>query len=255
MKASEILISTIGGMLPSFVQRKIMTKVVKDNYYTGIYNVKYNRSDKRCMTEEEKKIFRKWYRCIVTSQCTKGVHVLDVGCGNGMPFTKYLSDDLACDVLGIDISHEQVIRARSTVPEVRFKCADILDFKSKRAFDGITAMYSTFNIPRRYHKRMLRKFWRLLRTGGSVLINVRKNGVGNFGYTKDWCGSPMIFSYYDADKFIDLAAKVGFTVYEFDITNNPEYKWLMLAKLKTLNDIRLYLNLLEDSEKDFTVKV
>lgn len=249
MKLSEHLKSIGGMMLPPFIQRRIMNSTTKKNYYTNNYNVKYKRTlyDDRCVTTNERIIIDKWYNCIINKMYRKRPKVLDVGCGNGIPYTKYLADNMNCDVVALDISKQQLARAEANIGtlKVLLQQSDILSYKTRVQFDGITLIYSSFNIPRRYHKRLLKKLYGMLRVGGAVLINVREQEVGSFQYNNDWCGKPMIFSYYSAEKFIRLASEVGFMVYEFGITSNPEYRWLMLAKVSTISDIANYLRILD----------
>src|SRR6187549_742162 len=54
-----------------------------------------------------------------------GSRVLDLGCGAGIPSTKWLAERF--DVTGIDVSDGQVDAARRNVPEASFICADLAD--------------------------------------------------------------------------------------------------------------------------------
>ena len=85
----------------------------------------------------------------------KAGRVLDLGCGNGIPVIKYLSDR-GFEVIGVDISEKQVERARALVPRATFLCQDMttLAFKSK-SFLAVTAFYSTIHIPVEHHHQIL----------------------------------------------------------------------------------------------------
>ena len=48
----------------------------------------------------------------------RGSRILDVGCGNGLPATRELA--LSHEVTGVDISEQQIARARSNVPAATF---------------------------------------------------------------------------------------------------------------------------------------
>lgn len=62
-----------------------------------------------------------------------GARALDLGCGNGIPATRYLVA-AGCRVTGIDFSEVQIARARALVPGAELRCADIteIDFPPDR---------------------------------------------------------------------------------------------------------------------------
>src|SRR5215471_6408017 len=66
----------------------------------------------------------------------QGSRILDVGCGNGVPATQELASKH--EVTGVDISEEQIARARSNVPMAAFLCGDARDVElSVGTFDAI----------------------------------------------------------------------------------------------------------------------
>ena len=66
----------------------------------------------------------------------KGGKILDLGCGGGIPFTKYLSKQF--EVIGIDISPGQIELARKNVPNATFICGDVTTWEfSDNIFNGI----------------------------------------------------------------------------------------------------------------------
>ncbi len=67
-----------------------------------------------------------------------GARVLDIGCGAGVPATKSLAARFV--VTGLDISGEQIARARRNVPGATFVVGDVgaVDFPD-RSFDGVVA--------------------------------------------------------------------------------------------------------------------
>src|SRR5690242_18132459 len=52
-----------------------------------------------------------------------GGHILDIGCGAGIPLTRALSETF--EVTGVDLSQRQIELARNNVPKARFIHADI----------------------------------------------------------------------------------------------------------------------------------
>jgi SAM-dependent methyltransferase len=73
-------------------------------------------------------------------------HVLDIGCGNGIPATRELAK--RHQVVGVDISPEQIERAKSNVPEATFSCGDVRTIKlPENSFEAIVALYLVDNVP------------------------------------------------------------------------------------------------------------
>ena len=77
--------------------------------------------------------------------------VLDIGCGAGIPDTKFLSKKF--EVIGIDFSEKQIELAKQNVPNAKFICKDMteLDFP-ENYFGGILANYSIIHVPREEHE-------------------------------------------------------------------------------------------------------
>jgi ubiquinone/menaquinone biosynthesis C-methylase UbiE len=100
-----------------------------------------------------------------------GAHVLDLGCGAGVPSTKQLSERF--EVVGVDISDEQLRLARANVSAATFVRGDLsrLEFEDE-TFDGITAFYSISHVPREEHDAVFKKVSRWLRPGGFFLASL-----------------------------------------------------------------------------------
>jgi trans-aconitate methyltransferase len=62
---------------------------------------------------------------LLESRLDVGSRVVDLGCGQGVPSTKSLAE--RHDVLGIDISEEQIGRARRNVPSATFQRANFAE--------------------------------------------------------------------------------------------------------------------------------
>jgi cyclopropane fatty-acyl-phospholipid synthase-like methyltransferase len=132
----------------------------------------------------------------LTSRLHDGARVLDLGCGAGIPSTKQLAERF--DVVGADISEEQLRLARANVPAARFVRSDLseLEFEDE-TFDAITAFYSISHIPREEHDALFKKISCWLRPGGFFLACLGVAATSD--WTGDWLGVPMFFSSYGAD--------------------------------------------------------
>src|SRR5512133_1157586 len=103
----------------------------------------------------------KWLK----KQLPNRAHVLDIGCGSGLPVTRDLSKRFV--VTGVDISSEQIRRARENVRHATFFHSDIMaiDF-SVASFDAVVALYAIFHLPRGEHARLFGNIRRWLKPGG-----------------------------------------------------------------------------------------
>lgn len=77
-----------------------------------------------------------------------GAHVLDVGCGTGLPTARQLVASGAA-VTGIDISPVMLSLARANVPEAEFRLMDAIEVDSSTGvFDAVVAFFSLLMLPR-----------------------------------------------------------------------------------------------------------
>jgi SAM-dependent methyltransferase len=118
-----------------------------------------------------------------------GAKILELGCGAGVPVTRRLAE--RHDVLGVDLSRQQLELARANVPGARFEQADMtaLDFPDG-TFDGIAAFYSILHVPRAEQPGLIAKIARWLKPGGLFLASL---GTGTQDVTETWLGVEMFF--------------------------------------------------------------
>jgi ubiquinone/menaquinone biosynthesis C-methylase UbiE len=142
-----------------------------------------------------------------------GAGVLDLGCGSGAK-TKRLAESF--EVVGVDISEEQLRLARAEVPEARLVQADFaeLDFPTE-SFDAVTAFYSIVHVPRTEHPALLRKILGWLKPGGLFVASLSR--VGGDDRTEKWLGVEMFFSGFDAETNRRLAREAGFELLVDDL--------------------------------------
>jgi ubiquinone/menaquinone biosynthesis C-methylase UbiE len=132
--------------------------------------------------------------------------VLDLGCGDGNK-TRRLAE--LFDVVGVDISPEQLRLARAAVPAVTFVEADFteLDFAAE-TFDAVTAFYSMMHVPRDRHLELFGTVLRWLKPGGLFLAPL--STVGGPDRIENWLGVDMFFSGFDAETNTFLVREAGF---------------------------------------------
>ncbi len=161
-----------------------------------------------------------WERYLgeLAARLEDGAHVLDLGCGGGEK-TGRLAERF--DVVGVDISEEQLRRARQTVPQARFVEGDFtaLDFDDG-SFDAVTAFYSIVHIPREEHPQQLARIARWLKPGGLLLICM--SNTGGPDRAEEWLGVEMFFSCFDADTNRRLVRAAGFELLVDEVVSMQE---------------------------------
>lgn len=163
-----------------------------------------------------------------------GSDVVDLGCGAGVPSTAALA--VKHRVLGVDISGEQIRRARKNVPAARFQKADLSSVQlAPNSVDAVTAFYSLTHVPRVEHAELFRRIAGWLRPGGFLLATLSARGETD-GMQDDFIGVPMYFSGHDPATNRALLQDAGFDleVDELVAMNEPggpsSFQWLIVSK-------------------------
>jgi 2-polyprenyl-3-methyl-5-hydroxy-6-metoxy-1,4-benzoquinol methylase len=138
--------------------------------------------------------------------------VLDLGCGAGVPVTRWLADR-GFAVTGVDVSARQLELARTYVPEGTFLKADMTEvvFESK-SFDAVVAFHSIIHVPRTEHPTLLKRIHRWLKPAGALLATMT---VADYeGRDEDWegWGAPMVWSHYDSKANVAMLREAGFEI-------------------------------------------
>ncbi|MFX1552266.1 MAG: class I SAM-dependent methyltransferase [Promethearchaeota archaeon] len=155
-------------------------------------------------------------------------HVLDVGCGAGIPTAKFLIER-GIKVTGIDLSDKMLNLARENVTKARFIKMDInnLDFK-ENTFDGIISVYTLFHVPKKNHFEIFQEFFRILKPAGILMINT---GVSESEGTSIFFGVPMFWSNFNPKTTLYLIKKTGFSIIsEAILERGGEYQYWIFGK-------------------------
>ncbi|MBD0338633.1 MAG: class I SAM-dependent methyltransferase [Thermoleophilia bacterium] len=140
----------------------------------------------------------------VVTRLPAGARVLDLGCGPGR-VTRRLE---RFEVVGVDLSEEQLRRARANAPTATFLQGDFTqrDFP-ERSFDAVLALFSIVHVPRNEHAALLGRIARWLAPGGLFLASLSHRGGPDS--TDEWLGVPMFFSGFDAETNRRLVREAG----------------------------------------------
>jgi cyclopropane fatty-acyl-phospholipid synthase-like methyltransferase len=138
-------------------------------------------------------------------------------------------------VTGVDVSREQIRRAREAVPEATLVAGDMLSIDlPDAAFDAVVCLYAIEHVARERHVDVFRRIFGWLRERGLALVAVED--ADQPGIVADWLGAPMFFSVYPADEERRLAEGAGLEVLEADVESQTEqgrdvpYLWLLTRR-------------------------
>jgi 2-polyprenyl-3-methyl-5-hydroxy-6-metoxy-1,4-benzoquinol methylase len=138
--------------------------------------------------------------------------VLDLGCGAGVPVTRWLADR-GFVVTGVDVSARQLELARTNVPEGTFFKADMTEVVFwPETFAAVVAFHSIIHVPRTEHLTLLESIQGWLRPGGALLATMT---VADYeGRDEDWegWGVPMVWSHYDRNANVAMLRDAGFQI-------------------------------------------
>lgn len=156
-------------------------------------------------------------------------HILDAGCGAGIPTARYLSKK-GLKVTGIDISTTMINLAKINVPEGNFKKMDMNNITfPDEMFDGAISVYTLFHIPRKNHLQIFKKFFDILKPGGVLLINSGA-GSGSEGMS-NFFGVPMFWSNWSTEKTLELVKQAGFSIlFEGVLVRGGELQYWVYGK-------------------------
>jgi ubiquinone/menaquinone biosynthesis C-methylase UbiE len=170
----------------------------------------------------------------LVSRVDNGAQVLELGCGDGRT-TERLAERF--DVVGVDISSEQLRLAHAALPETTFIHADLMELDFPRSsFEAITAFYVFMHIPRDDHPELLRRIHRWLKPSGVFIAPM--STVGGPDRVESWLGVQMFFSGWDAETNESLVRAAGLEVLVAEIVHvrEPEsdhetaFLWVLARK-------------------------
>jgi ubiquinone/menaquinone biosynthesis C-methylase UbiE len=140
-----------------------------------------------------------------------GGRVLDAGCGAGRPVAETLVADY--DLVGVDLSCEQVRMASERVPGEPFLQGDVTALPlADESVDAVAAYHSVIHVPGEEHPAVAREFARVLRPGGHLLMTI---GASEWeGTNDDWLdtGVEMQWSIPAPEDSVSMLEDAGFEV-------------------------------------------
>jgi cyclopropane fatty-acyl-phospholipid synthase-like methyltransferase len=174
----------------------------------------------------------------LASVVPQGAAVLDLGCGAGVPVTRWLAGR-GFAVTGVDVSARQLELAQRSVPEVTFIKADMTELAfAPETFDAVVAFHSIIHVPRTEHPALLERIHRWLKPGGVFLATMTVTDYE--GREDDWegWGAPMVWSHYDRNANVAMLREAGFQIQYAESrtgggTGDEDETWLWVLARKS----------------------
>ncbi|AUD07141.1 class I SAM-dependent methyltransferase [Spirosoma pollinicola] len=160
-----------------------------------------------------------------------GTRVLELGCADGIPTARYLSQHV--NYLGVDISPVQIEHARVNVPMANFAVADMATLRfPDHSFGGVIALYSIIHLPVAEQPALVNAIYQWLKPEGYFLCIL---GADKWtGTEADWIepGTLMYWSHTDAATYTYWFKEAGFTVIDshFVDEGNGGHTFFLLKK-------------------------
>ena len=159
----------------------------------------------------------------------------ELGCGAAVQSTRMLAS--RGRLVGVDISEEQIRRARQQIPEATFIRADATEMDSApESFDAIVAFFVFAHIPRAELPDLIRRVALWLRPNGWFLATMGSRGGGE-NIEADWLGVPMFFSSLAAAESRELVRVAGLEIVndEVIVQSEPdhgeiEFLWVLARR-------------------------
>ena len=162
-----------------------------------------------------------------------GARVLELGCGAGVQETAMLAERF--HLTGVDVSAEQIRRARERVPTGEFVRADLLEADFPAAsFDAECSFYVFNHVPRERLGGLLERIAEWLRPGGLALNAFGASDTP--GWTGEWLGAETFFSGFEPPENRRLVEAAGLEivrdeVVEFDEPEGPvSFHWILARR-------------------------
>jgi len=169
----------------------------------------------------------------LAARLPEGAAVLELGCGAGLPDTAELARRFR--VTGVDVSAEQIRRARENVPNAEFVHADFLELElPDESFDAVCSFYVLNHVPRERLGPLLERIAGWLRPGGLAMHAFGASDLE--GWTGDWLGAETFFSGFEPPENRRLVEAAGLAILRDEVVTFTEpygpatFHWILAQR-------------------------
>jgi cyclopropane fatty-acyl-phospholipid synthase-like methyltransferase len=156
--------------------------------------------------------------------------VVELGCGNGTRETRELA--VRTQLTGVDLSEEQLRRARERVPGAEFVHGDLTSIEfAAGSLDAVASFYVFNHVPRERLAGLLSKIHRWLVPGGWSMHAFGTSDTA--AWTGEWLGAPNFFSSFTPETNSRLVREAGFEIVRDELVTfmEPEgeatFQWVL----------------------------
>ena len=154
-----------------------------------------------------------WLEALLALLPDGGANVVELGCGNGTRETRELAQRTS--LTGVDLSEEQLRRARARVPGATFVQDDLTTIEFDDAsLDAVAAFYVLNHVPRELLPDLFERIHRWLVPGGHFLATLGASDLE--AWEGEWLGVPMFFSGYPPETNVRLLCEAAFELVRDD---------------------------------------
>lgn len=176
---------------------------------------------------------RRQFRQELFDRLPPGAVLLELGCGAGTSDTHLLAERFR--VTGVDISAEQIQRARTNVPAAEFIQTDMTDLElTASSFDAVAAFYSFNHVPRELLGDLFSHIHDWLVPEGLFLTAL--GASDNPDWIGEWLGTTMFFSGWPAEMNRRLLEEAGFQLLIDEVVEmhepegSVEFHWVLAKR-------------------------
>ena len=169
----------------------------------------------------------------LVARLPEGARVVELGCGGGTPETALLAERFR--VTGVDLSTEQLRRARGRVPGADFHHADLTEVEFERgSVDAVVAFYSLNHVPRELLAPLFGRIHPWRAPAGLLLAALGQSDLE--GWSGDFLGAPSYFSSFPPETNSRLLREAGFTLRRDEVVTirEPEgpaqFQWVLARR-------------------------
>ncbi len=142
------------------------------------------------------------------SLLNEGDKILDLGCGTGIPFTRYMYEKKMY-IKAIDFSSNMIDIARKNLPAVEFVVQSMEDITEVSHFNGIVSSYSMQLLHPDIFKKVVQLSSRAAIDGGYMYISLNETTENSNPYVT-FMNAPMYFKDYSEKDLLNIFTQHGF---------------------------------------------
>jgi cyclopropane fatty-acyl-phospholipid synthase-like methyltransferase len=169
----------------------------------------------------------------LASRLSPGARVLELGCGAASAETVMLAERFR--LTGLDVSGEQIRRARERLPGAELLQADLVELElPDGSFDAVCSFYVFNHVPREHLGGLLGRIAGWLRPGGLAMNSF---GVSdNRGWTGEWLGADTFFASFAPPENSRLVEAAGLEILRDEVVSlaEPEgpveFQWILARR-------------------------